>query len=346
MTDSGRSGSNFNDLEEVKGDNRNSKNGKGQTRLHMAVLRGNLDRVREIIKSGDSVARTDHQGMTPLHYCAQHIHKTYELVELLVNAGGSVRERDQYGRSVFALLCCGPSRESFEYLLKICPSVPQAPDVNGWKPLNFASAGGGFGVLSLTSPLDYQLNEDIEEVKSRMRELLKEAQVGKLLDKSSKSESQKSLSAALHLASGLDNLEMVQWLILIAGVDVNSRDDHGWTPLTISATLPRASLATFLLNIASADPHLRGPKGLTPLHIAVSTGNAKTVEEIVKFQTDIDALDDFKRSALHYAAAQGNMEIYNALVEAGANAELKDARGWTPNQLLPKSFWQTWCSIS
>lgn len=343
--DSGHLRATIDDLEEIKAADVNAKNSRGQTRLHVAVLSGNDEQVSKLIKQGVSVSKSDNTGMTPLHYCAQHIHKSHSMVERLVKAGGSMRERDQFGRTVFALLCIAPTQQAFRYLLQSCPSVPQAPDVNGWRPLNFASAGGGLGLLSLDSPLTFTNEEDVEEVTNRMKASLNKAEIGKLMDKSSKLESQKNAANALHLACGLDNLEVVQWLILIIGVDANTRDDNGWTPLLISATLSRPSMASFLLRIANADISARGPKGLSALHIAVSAGSIETVMEILSFQKDVDALDDFQRSPLHYAAAQGLNDIGSLLIKAGADMELKDARGWTPSQLLPKSFWQTWCTI-
>lgn len=332
-------------LEEISAAEVNGKNSRGQTRLHLAVLRGNDEQVSTLIKGGSSVSKTDNHGMTPLHYCAQHIHKSHSMVEKLVKAGASARERDQFGRTAFALLCIAPTKDAFRYLLEICPSVPQAPDVNGWRPFNFASAGGGRGLLSLDAPLTFSKEEDVEEVKNRMKAALIKAELGKLMDKSSKIESQQTAAKALHLACGLDNLEVVQWLVLVMGVDVNGNDDNGWTPLLISSTLSRPSIASFLLHIAGSDINARGPRGLSALHIAVSAGTMETVLEILTFQKDVDALDDFQRSPLHYAAAQNRSDIAAVLIKAGADLTLKDARGWTPNQLLPKSFWQTWCTI-
>lgn len=334
------------DLEEISGKDVNAKNKKGQTRLHLAVLRGKESEVSSFLKSGASVAKADAHALTPLHYCAQHIHKSHMLVKLLVDAGGSVRERDEFGRTVFGLLCISPTREAFEYLLQISPSVPQAPDVDGWRPLSYACAGGGLGILSLDAPLAFTEDEEEEVVKERMRVALKQPEIGKLVEKMTEKERQKAAITALHLACGLDHLEMVQWLVLVVGVDVDAKDENGWTPLFISATHEQPRLASFLLRIAHANINVKGPNGMTPLHMAVAMGWEKTAKEMIKFQTDIDALDNAQRTPLHYAAAQELVSLANILIDAGANPELKDARGWTPSQLLPKTFWQTWCSIS
>ena len=71
--------------------------------------------------------------------------------------------------------------------------------------------------------------------------------------------------------------------------------------------------------------------GCTVLHRAVSTNLKKIVSALLKSATvELDAVDETKRTALHWACALGHTEITKHLLEKGADDSIQDETGATP----------------
>jgi uncharacterized protein len=70
----------------------------GRSELHYAVVDGNIDRLKELIRLGMSVNLADRSGCTPLHYfAAQNYHEG--IARLLLDSGASVDPRDANGNT-------------------------------------------------------------------------------------------------------------------------------------------------------------------------------------------------------------------------------------------------------
>lgn len=71
------------------------------------------------------------------------------------------------------------------------------------------------------------------------------------------------------------------------------------------------------------------PSGATPLHVAAIFGHTGIIRYLAgRFPETANAVDEDKRSALHYAAViQDNGHFYNLLVHLGGNSKLVDDWG-------------------
>ena len=54
------------------------------------------------------------------------------------------------------------------------------------------------------------------------------------------------------------------------------------------------------------------------------------VQLLLSRKADVNALDALRHSALHRAAALGLVRVARALLDAGADVNLRNAHGWTP----------------
>ncbi|MCB1417860.1 MAG: serine hydrolase [Zhengella sp.] len=89
---------------------------------------------------------------------------------------------------------------------------------------------------------------------------------------------------------------------ILAGSDVDQRDDFGSTPLIISAVFDRPGVAAALL-AAGADPALTDAQGSNPLHIAAFLGRKEIVRVLLDAGADRTLRSASGATAYDYAAA-------------------------------------------
>ena len=71
-----------------KGMQTERKNGRGETPLHVACVKGNVKRVKELLENGAKVNTRDFAKWTPLHEACNHGYE--EIVELLISHGAFI----------------------------------------------------------------------------------------------------------------------------------------------------------------------------------------------------------------------------------------------------------------
>jgi len=85
--------------------------------------------------------------------------------------------------------------------------------------------------------------------------------------------------------------------------------------------------------------------GQTCLHMAVENNNNKAAEELIKIARNrkicsafLDAQDKSGKTALHWAASNGNLELFNILVSHGASTNITDLWNATPLVLAQENY--------
>ncbi len=107
--------------------------------------------------------------------------------------------------------------------------------------------------------------------------------------------------------------------LLSEGADANARDGYGFTPLDNALSSDNPNLVRALL-IAGANPDVLDSDGNSPLMIAASNGWLLQVQYLLNFHAKIDVWNNH-HTALTIAVGQGDYDIVNALIMAGAGAD-------------------------
>ena len=125
----------------------------------------------------------------------------------------------------------------------------------------------------------------------------------------------------IHQAIKDGDMEKIKHLIS-HGVDVDTPDELGITPLMGALVLGQIKTAEFLVN-KGADVNARDKDGYTALMWIILVGSSenqtKAVEFLINNGADVNARDDAMGfTALMYASLTGNTEMVKLLTEVAA----------------------------
>ena len=143
--------------------------------------------------------------------------------------------------------------------------------------------------------------------------------------------SEPSLSSEDYLEEALKNYDLAKVQELVKnGAEVNEKSRP--TLLTVtdlrepSLDDEALELLDFLL-ASGADPNLADEEGDIPLHTASLNGRTGMVKSLLDAGAEVDAVDDFKSTALMKAADHGHLECVRLLLSREADAALKSKLG-------------------
>ncbi|UCE65836.1 MAG: ankyrin repeat domain-containing protein [Candidatus Zixiibacteriota bacterium] len=119
-------------------------------------------------------------------------------------------------------------------------------------------------------------------------------------------------------------------LLLEYGADIEAKTSFGITPLMSTIRWDRVEVTRLLLHKgAKVDPVTE--LGRTPLIISAIEGNSEMAMLFLENDADMSIKDNnYKMTALHFAALFGQLDIVEALLNNGADVNETDAAGKTP----------------
>jgi 26S proteasome non-ATPase regulatory subunit 10 len=144
----------------------------------------------------------------------------------------------------------------------------------------------------------------------------------------------------LHSAASAGHVNVCD-LLLHARADVNARNESKSTPLHYALSKGHGAVAVRLLE-SGADPASVDVSGSTPLHRACSAGRVdavRTVCDVLRIGA-LNAVDRLGNTPLHNAALESNEGICAALIDAGADINIRNHDGHTPLHGCPADVCQ------
>ncbi|MDP6736975.1 MAG: ankyrin repeat domain-containing protein, partial [Nitrospinaceae bacterium] len=128
---------------------------------------------------------------------------------------------------------------------------------------------------------------------------------------------------SIHFATAEGNIKAVT-RHLANGVDVNVKNDFGFTPLLKAAQFGRREVAELLI-AKGADVSVKDKFGRTPLHCAADEGQMEVAELLIAAGADVNGKDNGGRTPLDFTVMTKQNEIADLLRKHGGKTgeELK-----------------------
>ena len=325
--------------------------GKEPSTIHLAAYLGDLGEVKTFMKEGIDVNAKGPGDGTALHFAAAGRQK--EVMEFLLAQGADVNARAAEDLTpLHAAVFCSSDKEAIELLIAKGADVNAYANIEGemrmsvlgmWFAQCLMQAMEGYGAEDLDKDQEIARvwNSDVTQLL-----LSKGAKVGdgiwlsiaaamgisKIVELAINQGADVNAedwdgSTLLHRAAESGQKKMAEQL-LTKGADVNAKNKDGQTPLHLSVRQGHRDIAELLLTNGSADVNAKNKWDRTPMDIAVDRGQRQIIELLSRHGARI--LTSEGVTALHEAAAVGDISLVKSLISKGAGVNAKDEDGRTP----------------
>jgi ankyrin repeat protein len=300
-------------------------NGAQILSIHGAVHSGDLEKVKEFLEQGTDINAKDEDGDTPLHIAVEQDYN--DIAKLLIDRGADVNAGDQKDYTPLYSAIWNRNRDLVGLLIGKGADVNVIPE-EGAPPLLEAVWMGDFDVVKLL--IDNGASNDVKDKDSwtALHHAASQASVDMVRLFISKGVD----TSSIHMAACAGDLSRVKGL-LEQGIDVDTKDEAGWTALVWAVNAGQTEVAEFLIN-NNANVSVRyGRQNQSLLHQAARLDSAKLAELLIAKGIDVNAKNRAEATPLSNAASAGNLQVMELLVSRGADVNAKNRMGQTPLHL-------------
>ncbi|MCY4429718.1 MAG: ankyrin repeat domain-containing protein [Rhodospirillales bacterium] len=284
---------------------------KGNTPLHWAAFGDSREVAELLLDEGADVHGSKSEGPTPLDFAA--LGNATGAAQLLLDRGADARPRDDYPATPLHWAALGNACETIALLIdRGTGTGARRPR---WTPMLFAALGNAREAMELllahgATIGPHNTSGTILRSWGDWRERRESFPAH---------DTESRTDTLLHWASVRDAADVVEFL-LDRGLDLETEDAEGWTPLDYAAQGDAVRAAQRLLD-RGADSGGSRRVDATPLHSAACSGATGNVRLLVERGADLGARDSDGRTPLHVAASSNSIEAARALIDAGADID-------------------------
>ncbi|XP_066137555.1 putative ankyrin repeat protein RF_0381 [Euwallacea fornicatus] len=292
----------------------NSKDHLGNSLLHYAARKGNIEATQKLLALSASPDILDEKGSTPLHLAC--IKKHIAVVRILLDHAAKIDIKNYFGYTPLSLAVRCGDEALVRYLIKKGADITATNNVyesllhiavasRNEKLVELFIRRGKLGVDSRNSCDETPLMMAVKYGIPSIVDMLLDYNV----DHSIKDHNKRNL---IHLAVYGNHLHICQILIM-KNVSVNELDNEGRSPLHVAAEMNYVNLIKLLVK-NGAKINQQDLDGYTPLHVAASNiHSADSVEVLLKLGAKRDWLTFSGELPFHRAAASGNDKVLMSL---------------------------------
>ncbi|XP_046583701.1 ankyrin repeat domain-containing protein 50-like [Haliotis rubra] len=280
---------------------------RDDTALHDACRLGKFDKVRQLLFEGRVDINSRNRGRTPVLKAAYKGHR--DVLDLLVSKGCDVSLPDDDGNNILHVACMvDGDGNNILHLACIRQHMTIVKDIlshdiidvnnreqSGRTPLMLAATKGHHEVFDL---------------------LVNKGAVMALVDDDGNN--------ILHLACFGRNVKIVNFVVSKNIVDVNSRGEHGRTPLMLAAMRGHRDVLDLLVSVGGT-VGLLDHHGNNILHLACIGGLLEMVKHVLShYIADIKSMGQNGMTPAMLATCFDHEDVYHLLVNRGARKSVSD----------------------
>ena len=310
----------------------NTTNKNNVTVLMIACFRGNTAAIPVLLNAGADANIVDADGFACLHYAAQNYLCT-EVLQALISHGVDVNTTSKNSVTVLMTACNNGNTDAIHVLLNAGADA-NIVDADGDTCLHYAAG-------------NYQCTEVLQAIISHgvdVNATTKENVTALIIACDTKNTdaipvllnagADPNIADAngytcLHYAAQSIQCTEILQAIISHGINVNATNKVNVTALEIACQKGNNKTINVLLNVG-ADPNIANADGYTCLHwAALNHQYLEILQGMISHGADVNATSKKKVTALMVACHMGNTDAIHVLLNAGADANIVDADGYT-----------------
>jgi ankyrin repeat protein len=307
---------------------------KGHTCLHKAAMNNNIKEIKKFLDRGADIKIVDKAYKTPLHKAVKY--GGTEIVIVLLGAGAEINAKSSFANTPLHLAV--KRKKNIEMIKILLEAGADGTTVNGddYTPLHIAAklneAQAVMILLDSGIPIDIKNDRnDTPLHEASCAGSTESVQI--LLDRGAQVNIQEDDGKTpLHLAIMGNDIKTIKALLAVKYIQVDIQDIEFKTALHIAAEQKSTDAIQLLLS-KGARTDLKDKNGDTPLHVAAQVDCPEAVSFLLEKNSKIGAADIKNRNgktALDEALQKNHFKTAQALLNAGASIEIRDAFGYTP----------------
>lgn len=284
----------------IPGNDVNKLTHDGRSYLIWAGYAGNLELIKYLLNKGADSKVVGSHGFNWFTFTVNSGHENTKIYDLMIENGVDVKETNRTGANAILLLAPhSKDGKIIEYFQEKGVDI-NATDKKGNNILFYAAKRGNINLMKkyVAQGFDYKkTNDDGENI----------------------------VLYASHGARGYSNpLEVYEYLYSL-GLDLNKVNQKGETALQLVARGAKDQKIIDFFIAHGADVTKQDDKGNTAFLNAVQGNNLSVVEKLISTVKNINQKNADGHSALVLATKNINLEIFNFLVNNGADVQVVDA---------------------
>ncbi|XP_055599770.1 serine/threonine-protein phosphatase 6 regulatory ankyrin repeat subunit A isoform X2 [Uranotaenia lowii] len=261
------------------------QNGEGQTALHIAAAEGDEAMVKYFYTVRASASIIDNQDRTPMHLAAENGHAT--IIEILVDKfRASIYERTKDGSTLMHIASLNGHAECANTLFRKGVYL-HMPNKGGARSIHTAAKYGHVGIISTLlnkgEKVDVPTNDHYTALHIAVRSA-KPAVVETLLGFGAEVHVRggKLKETPLHIAARVKDGDRCALMLLKSGASANKTTDDGQTPVHVAAKYGNVTTLDLLLE-DNGDALVKSNVGETPLHLGARNCHPEIVRHLIDF---------------------------------------------------------------